>query len=289
MQPGFKWEGLPDNQATASEMRVKYSFFITLFFILGCGPTKMVEPRPLTGAYAHNDYAHKCPLYDALANGFCSVEADIHLIDGQLLVAHDGKDVLAGNTLERLYLDPLRERIRANEGHVYPAAGEFVLLIDVKSDARQTYTVLREVLKRYADILTVVRAGVVEKRAVQVIVSGNRPRQMMLEEQIRYAAFDGRLEDLASDEPVHFMPWISDKFDKVTEWQNARPMLPAERNKLRQIVAQAHSKGRKVRFWGTKDSPAIWRELLNDGVDIIGADDLIGLRRFLLEYRQSGK
>ena len=33
------------------------------------------------------------PLFDALEQGFCSVEADIHLVDGKLLVAHDLKDV----------------------------------------------------------------------------------------------------------------------------------------------------------------------------------------------------
>jgi len=260
-----------------------------MVFIFGCGSAIVSKPPPLPGAFAHNDYAHKRPLYDALANGFCSVEADIHLVDGQLLVAHNEKDVLPGNTLEHLYLEPLRQRIRANEGNVYPTDGKFILLIDVKSDAQPTYTVLREVLKRYADILTVVRGGAVEKGAVQVIISGNRPREMMLEEEIRYAAFDGRLEDLAGDEPVNVMPWISDNFDQITDWQGVGPMPAADREKLRQIVAQAHAKGRKVRFWNTKDTPAVWRELLNDGVDIIGADDLIGLRRFLLEYRQSGK
>lgn len=43
---------------------------------------------PLVHAHAHDDYEHKRPLFDALDRGFCSVEADVHLVDGQLLVAH---------------------------------------------------------------------------------------------------------------------------------------------------------------------------------------------------------
>ena len=43
-------------------------------------------PRALPAAHAHNDYLHKRPLLDALAQGFCSVEADIFLVDGALLV-----------------------------------------------------------------------------------------------------------------------------------------------------------------------------------------------------------
>ena len=64
-------------------------------------------PRPLTNVHAHNDYEHKHPLFDALACGFCSVEADINLVDGQLLVAHSRAAVKPGRTLQSLYLDPL--------------------------------------------------------------------------------------------------------------------------------------------------------------------------------------
>ena len=51
------------------------------------------EPMPLPAAHAHNDYEHARPLLDALDRGFGSIEADIWLVDGALLVAHDLKDV----------------------------------------------------------------------------------------------------------------------------------------------------------------------------------------------------
>ena len=47
------------------------------------------EPTPLVHAHAHNDYEHKRPLFDALEQGFCSVEADVWLVEGKLLVAHE--------------------------------------------------------------------------------------------------------------------------------------------------------------------------------------------------------
>src|ERR1044071_3423936 len=117
------------------------------------------QPRPLINVHAHNDYVHPHPLFDALEHGFCSVEADIHLVDGQLLVAHTRSEVKPGNSLQRLYLDPLRERIRKNGGRVYPGGPEFTLLIDIKSSWQNTYPVLREVLKQYADILSSFESG----------------------------------------------------------------------------------------------------------------------------------
>jgi len=71
--------------------------------------------KPLSRAHAHNDYEHARPLSDALDHGFCSVEADIWLVGDELLIGHDRKDLKAGRTLETLYLDPLRARIKSNE------------------------------------------------------------------------------------------------------------------------------------------------------------------------------
>ena len=59
-------------------------------------------------AHAHNDYEHERPLLDALKAGFTSFEADVYLIDGKLLVAHDQQDTTPDRSLESLYLDPLR-------------------------------------------------------------------------------------------------------------------------------------------------------------------------------------
>ena len=77
---------------------------------------------PLARAHAHNDYEHERPLLDALSHGFTSVEADIYLVGGELLVAHDPEDVVPGRTLQNLYLDPLARRVRRQPRHGLSAA-----------------------------------------------------------------------------------------------------------------------------------------------------------------------
>jgi len=54
------------------------------------------SPPPLTRAHAHNDYEHTRPLFDALEHGFCSIEPDIWLVDGKLLVAQRPRQGQAG-------------------------------------------------------------------------------------------------------------------------------------------------------------------------------------------------
>ena len=240
------------------------------------------SPPPLTRAHAHNDYEHTRPLLDALDHGFCSIEADIWLVDGKLLVAHERGKVKPDRTLQALYLDPLRERVRRNGGRLYPAGPPAILLIDVKSDAEATYAALRELLKEYGDVLTVFRNGSVQAKAITVIISGNRAAKTIAAESVRYAAVDGRIEDLESNAPGSLIPLVSDNWTKVFKWHGTDPLPDDERHHLKQIVEKAHAQGRKVRFWATPDKPEVWAALFDAGVDLINTDDLEGLHKFLL-------
>jgi hypothetical protein len=52
---------------------------------------------------------HPFPLFTALSHGAASIEADIWLVDGELLVGHDVEDLNPKRTLRALYLDPLKD------------------------------------------------------------------------------------------------------------------------------------------------------------------------------------
>jgi len=244
---------------------------------------QVVLPSALVNAHAHNDYAHKRPLFDALEQGFCSVEADIHLVDGQLLVAHDRRDVKPERTLQALYLDPLRAQARKNRGRIYRDSPMFYLMIDVKADAEATYSALREVLKQYADILTEFGEKRLRKRAVTVVISGARAVETMKAEKRRFAGIDGRLSDLESGLPPTVFPWISDDWNSVFKWRGTGDFPEEQKQKLKTLIETAHKHGYKVRFWGAPNSEAIWRVHKEAGVDLINADNLIGLREFLLK------
>ncbi len=251
-----------------------------------CAQAQSVEPAPaavpLPQAHAHNDYEHARPLLDALDHGFCSVEADVFLRDGALLVAHDARDLRAERTLERLYLQPLSERVKANDGRVFKNGPRFWLLIDLKTDGESTYKALHELLAKYRDILSTTSNGKYDQRAVTVVISGNRPIDIIKSQTTRYAGIDGRLADLKSDAPAHLMPMISDNWTLHFAWRGEGAMPLGQLERLQSIVKQAHDRGRVVRFWATPESPALWRELRAASVDLINTDKLAMLRDFLL-------
>jgi len=247
-------------------------------------PAEAVKPLP--EAHAHNDYHHPRPLLDALARGFTSVEADIFLAGGKLLVGHGLGELRPERTLEALYLKPLLKLVRKNGGRVYPGGPAFTLLIDIKSDGEKTFDALEAVLQEYEEMLTTVRDGRADVKAVTVILSGNRARDRIAACKVRHAGIDGRLSDLDSKLPSHLLPLISDRWTSHFRWRGIGPLPEEERGKLEEIVRKAHARGRRLRFWATPERPALWKELRRAGVDLINTDDLDGLREFLLRQEE---
>ena len=245
---------------------------------------------PLAQAHAHNDYEHTRPLLDALDHGFTSVEADIFLVDGELLVAHDPEDLDPDRTLRSLYLDPLRHKVK--HGGIYPGESvEFQLLIDIKTEGESTYAALDDLLRspRYAFLWTKYRHGHVKRGPVTAVVSGNRPRATMEGQRTRMAFYDGRIanpDDVGPGGDARLAPLVSDNWTTLFTWTGDGEMPAGERAELRRIVEEAHRAGQRVRFWATPDvagpqREAVWRELVAAEVDHINTDDLAGLSAFL--------
>lgn len=255
------------------------------------GPAR--EPRvppPLRRAHAHNDYRHPRPLHDALAHGFTSVEADVFLVDGDLLVAHEPVELDPARTLRSLYLDPLFARTRAGRDGVHPGhPATLQLLVDIKADGVAAYRELDRQLRDYRRMLSSCTDGKVRTGAVTPVVSGDRTARLpMAAQRRRYAFYDGRLDDLAAPgpAPASFVPLISANWTLGFGWRGAGEFPAAEREKLRALVATAHARRQRIRFWATPDTPgpdrdALWTALLDAGVDHLNTDDLAGLEAFL--------
>jgi hypothetical protein len=134
-------------------------------------PPAALRPVPPHAGHAHNDYWHDRPLLDALERGFCSVEADVFLRDGDLLVGHAVGELRPGRTLAAVYLDPIRERLEAT-GCVAHDGRPFTLLVDIKADGVGAYRVLAEQLRPLKRFLV---GDDSRPAALRVVVSGDRP------------------------------------------------------------------------------------------------------------------
>lgn len=251
-------------------------------------PAPTDDVQPLERAHAHNDYEHERPLLDALSHGFRSVEADVWLVDGELCIGHDAPD--CSRTLRSLYLRPLAQIARDNGGSVHEDSRlPLRLYVDVKSGGAAVWDVLADQLSSHPRLVTSWTQEREHTRAVEVVVSGQLANRTF-DDRLRWAASDGRIvTPVPADATSADVTVVSDNWTKLFTWQGVGPMPEVERARLHRIVDEAHAEGFEVRFWATPDTEpttreAVWRELVDAGVDQVNTDHLTELASFLKAY-----
>ena len=250
--------------------------------VVSCSEADKQFDRNVIYIWSHNDYEQERPLFKALEFGYQMIEADIHLIDGNLYVSHDHpEDLERTPLLQDLYLDPLAEHIERMDGEVLPESDvTFYLVIDVKTEAETTYRVLTDVLEPYRELFTRKKDGVFVNGPMRLLISGNRP-QLTEDEPDRIAFIDGRIPDIGTGLSSDVYPLISDNWNNYFSWDGTGEMPAEEFEELVSITERVHEEGKMIRFWATPDAEPVWEVLLDAGVDVINVDDLKGLNDFL--------
>lgn len=248
-----------------------------LLFLLGVSHLCFSQGNaPHQQAHAHNDYLHAQPLWNALENRFISVEADVHLVNGMLLVSHEQpqQDV---RTLQQLYLTPLDSLLTINAGNIYPGYdGPFYLMIDCKTEAENTYKAIQKAVAKYVNLhCTTLNCP------VKIFISGNRALNTMSNEEYRGIALDGRPNDLGKDISADRMPVISDHFSNWSSWKGKSEPTTEDLVRVRGLAQRVHAEGKKLRLWAIPDNELAWSFLLEAGVDFINSDQLERLNTFL--------
>ena len=251
--------------------RILLPFLFTLNILTSCAQLKKYT---VSNAHAHNDYEHPVPFYTAYDAGFGSIEADIFLRDGQLYVAHDSADIKTERTLTALYLDPLQKMLSKNNGNIYnDKQKKLLLLVDLKTAAIPTLEAFLKLLQQYNSLTN--------SSTLKIVITGNQPDPPSLTTYPGYLFFDGRLNQIYSEESLKKIALFSDNFRKYSLWKGEGKLEEKEREKIVQAVTKAHSLGKPIRFWATPDTPNAWREMIELKVDYINTDKIGELREFL--------
>jgi glycerophosphoryl diester phosphodiesterase len=263
----------------------KLKFALVLCFVFTLSG---VQAQVLKNGHAHNDYWHAKPLIQAMDAGFMSVEVDVHLLKGDILVNHEAIFTRKGRNLEKLYLQPLFEMAKANQFKSVYADGpeEFIVYLDVKQGCPGIHDTLITQLKSYQQMLTVWEDGVKKIGAVSVIIGDCGRREEWVSAEKRWFYFDAHLDAIDNSLDADFIPRVSSNLRAVTKWRGAGEMPLEDEEKIREIVEQAHAKGRTVRFWAGSNRPKVWDKLLDLGVDWINVDRLKKFQRFMKKRQE---
>lgn len=238
----------------------------TLFACVALFPSS--AGQVLDRAHSHNDYNRPRPLLQALECGFGSIEIDVFPVNGKLYVAHDRIRIDPAKTIESLYLDPLVRLIRTKSGRfAKPQRAPLWILVDIKADAVSAYPILKALIESRPELHW--NSG---KGAVRFLISGDRPIDLLVADCGSFAGLDGRWSDLGNTYSSEFMPWVSESWLSHFKWLGAGSFPYDQQSKLAMMIDKVHSQKRKLRFWGTPDTPALWNLQKQRGVDLIGTD-----------------
>jgi hypothetical protein len=240
---------------------------------------------PVLPAYAHNDYANPHPLSDALELGFRGVEADILLRRGELRVAHDAAATRPGHNLETLYLRPLRAIVQQC-GHVLAPSIPFLLNIELKERSRAGYDSLIAVLQRYTDLFQPPN-GLEGVPPVETILVGWYPPLADSMPDPAYRPWhQQRITTLSPGSGSQATPavrLVSLDYGKTIGWSGRGPLPERAASWLARLrAAKGEGPGRLARAYNVPVDSAVYRLLLEAGVDLIGAKRLLAAQQALL-------
>lgn len=219
--------------------------------------------------HSHNDYAQPNPFYGAYAAGMGSVEADVFLKNGKLLVAHNEEDTDPERNLEKLYLVPIVKAFKENKGYIYADKSKTLqLLIDIKENHKE---VLAELIKELKPFINYFNPSV-NKYAVKILISGDVPPSGNFKDYPAYIYFDGRTTNTYTSEELKRLGMVSESISSFTTWNGKGTLSAADQQKLKDVIKISHGWHKPFRFWGTADNKDSWRTLEQVGADWIGTD-----------------
>ena len=175
-----------------------FIILLTLIIFFSCSSKKQLESplgnTPISSGHAHNDYEQDRPLYEALENGFTSIEIDVHSYRGKAVISHDDEDLGSKPTIQELYLDPLSKIIKENNGSVFPGNKEqLILMIDLKEDKDLLMQILTKDLVAYDLLIESSLDAHDIWKPLQVIISGDPPIRSIVHDKTGYFYLDGRM------------------------------------------------------------------------------------------------
>jgi alkaline phosphatase len=229
-------------------------------------------------AHSHNDYEQKNPFYLAYDARFGSIEADIWAVDGELYVAHNKSEITASRTLDLLYIQPIVTIFKKNGGKAWKdSPSNFQLLIDLKTSVEPTLSLLVEKLKKYPEVFD----PAVNKNAITITITGNRPKPEEFRNYPEFIFFDGNIDKKYDIQQLKRIALFSENLGNFTRWKGKEAIPEKEANRLKHTIDSVHGIHKAIRFWNAPDMPEAWKILMNMKVDFLNTDHIQELAAFL--------
>ena len=217
--------------------------------------------------HSHNDYNRLAPFWEAYSQHCRSIEADVFLHKGQLLVGHEVKDLKKDNSFAVLYVEPIVRTFRSNGGCMWPDSKDRLqLMVELKSPTEPALSEVIKLLKQYPDVFCA-------KKGVRVTITGNVPAPEDFGRYPSWIWFDGNLQTEYTPAQLKRVALISEDFrEYARKWNGKGNFVQADYKPLRAAIDQAHALGKPVRFWNAPEGTTAYFTYIRLGLEYVNTD-----------------
>ena len=236
--------------------------------------------RPVA-IHSHNDYDHMAPFWEAYSQHCTSIEADVYLKDGEILVAHNREDLTPKRNLRAMYIEPIALLFRGNGGRMWlDSEGRLQLVVDVKT--AESLSGVVAIAGEYPDVFA-------SEGGVRLVITGAIPAPEDFSKWPSWVWFDGDFKDgKLNYTPVQLerIAMISTYFKHHAKtWKGQGRMDKADYDAVAAAIDACHAVGKPIRFWGAPDGEEAYVALFRMGVDFINTDHPAKCTLFLRNWK----
>ena len=218
--------------------------------------------------HSHNDYNRTVPFWEAYSQHCASIEADVFLQDGEILVAHNRKDVTAERSLRKMYIEPIVKTFRENGGRMWKGSDDRLqLVVDLKTG--ESLPGVIALAEEYPDVFTT-------ENGVKIVITGDEPAPEDFGKWPAWLWFDGDFKDGKlnyTPELLKRIAMISTDFRKFARnWNGKGRMINSELEAVTKAIETAHEAGKPIRFWDAPEGTTAYFTLHKLGVDFFNTD-----------------
>lgn len=249
--------------------------------------------------HSHNDYWRHVPLFEALSLGITGVEADCHLIGGELYVGHTNSSLRPNRTFRSLYLDPLATILEKQNAQSSVTSNSkingvwdtepstsIVVMTDLKTEGFSTLEAVQTQLQSFREKgwLTYWNGTDIILGPIIHVGTGNTPFEAVLNSTYANSTY----RDVFFDAPLHK---LSSMYNNSNSYYSSTsltglfgaaniPHSGLKKSQMMVVKAQidlAKSLGLVSRYWDIPGWPVdtrtkIWDQLEQAGVGMLNAD-----------------
>ncbi len=226
---------------------MKKELFIGVFVLLTVHLSySQTNTKPIISS---QNFTNQSELWESIGNGIFNFQADVMYIYGKTYVTPIMPDTENHKlpTLTEVYLYPLYNQFKKNNGEIIPGySGDVFLILNFTAQPIQIYKNLATEMRPFSDMLTFKMDGTQHQGKLRILIKDKNQLEKINSVKLSFLGLVGNRNDIDKKIDSDKMPLIEVNFDEITKWKGTGNIPFEDFTAIKALVAQVHDQNKKI-------------------------------------------